>query len=221
MLRSRDQLFDDRADAGAKLAERLQSLSGENCIVLGLARGGLVVAEKIAEALHAPLDVFVARKIGAPRQPELGIGAIAPGVQVLDQRLIEKIAVSAEELEQTIVREEAELRRRLQAYRADQQPPSFASKLVVLVDDGLATGITAIAAARSIRREEPKRLLFAAPVCSPSGAAALGREVDEVVCLVSPDNFYAVGAWYGDFRQTEDDEVLEILSRRRHGSRGR
>jgi putative phosphoribosyl transferase len=205
-------IFQNRRDAGRKLADRLERLKGEDPVVLGLARGGVVVAAPIAEALGAPLDVLVARKIGAPAQPEYGIGAVAPnGARVLDPAAVRAFDLSDEEIDRLTQRELAEVDRRLEAYRGGRSMPGLEGRTAVLVDDGLATGVTAIAAARYVRSLAPRRTVLAIPVCASQGAEALEGEVDEVVCLSRPAPFQAVGLWYEDFTQTTDEEVIAIL----------
>jgi len=203
-------IFTDRVDAGRRLADELEKYAGENPVVLGLARGGVVVAAEIAKRLHAPLDLMVARKIGAPFQPELGIGAIAEGVRVVDDRLCRSIGVSPAEVEKLGDREEKEVARREQMYRAGHGV-NVTGQTVILVDDGLATGVTALASVRSLRKRNPRKIIAAFPVCSIQGRDLLLQEADEVICLSCPPDLYAVGAWYQDFTQTTDEEVIEVL----------
>ena len=209
-----DPPFQDRADAGRRLAERLRSFEPENPIVLGLPRGGVAVASEIARALSAPLDVFVARKLGAPAQPELGIGAIAPrGVRILDTMAVDILGITPEEIEVITARETVEMDRRLQLYRDDRPPIDIADRTVILVDDGLATGVTARAAVQALSLSHPRRLVLAVPVCAPETANLLRSEVDNFVCLLMPDRFRAVGLWYEDFEQLTDDQVIALLNR--------
>lgn len=208
--------FRDRKDAGRQLAERLSSLRSENPIVLALPRGGVEVGYEVARALGAPLDVIVARKLGAPFQPELGIGAVAPeGVLILDEHAIRVLGVSRTEIERIVEEETEEMERRLRHFRGDRRMPDLTDRTVLLVDDGLATGVTARAALRAIRRWTPRRIVLAAPVCAPETARALSSEADEVVCLCEPLDFGAVGLWYDRFDQTSDEEVLDLLERSR------
>jgi predicted phosphoribosyltransferase len=209
-------IFRDRVDAGQQLArallERFPWLPREDPIVLAIPRGGVVVGHEVARALGAPLDVFIARKLGAPGHEELGIGAVAPGgARVLDVATIRMLGVSDEYIEEVTRRELAELDRRLSVFRGDRPPPRLAGRAVVLVDDGLATGVTARAALQALREESPSRLIFAAPVCSPEGRDLIAQEGTHVLCVATPERFYGVGAWYADFRQTEDEEVRELL----------
>lgn len=207
--------FADRLEAGRRLAERLQPWKEKNPLVLGLPRGGVPVAWEVARALDAPLDVAVARKIGAPGQPELGIGAIAPGVTVIDESMLLLLGLRDRDLQATIEDETAELHRRLLLYRGVDRLPEIQGRTVLLVDDGLATGVTTRAASRSLRRLHPAELVLAVPVCAPESAASLRTEVDELICLHRPEAFHAVGLWYDDFTQTSDREVLALLERRR------
>jgi putative phosphoribosyl transferase len=209
-------IFRDRVDAGQHLArallERFPWLSREDPIVLAIPRGGVVVGHEVARVLGAPLDVFIARKLGAPGHEELGIGAVAPGgARVLDAATIRMLGVPDEYIEEVTQREREELERRLRVFRGDRPPPRIAGRAVVLVDDGLATGVTARAALQALREESPARLIFAAPVCSPEGRDLIAQEGTHVLCVATPERFYGVGAWYADFRQTDDEEVRELL----------
>ena len=207
--------FHHRTHAGQLLAERLALYAGQpNLLVLALPRGGVPVAAEIARALHAPLDVWVVRKLGAPDQPELAIGAIAPGgIQLLASSLIRELGIPQAEIEQIAIRERAELDRRLTAYRGNRPPVEVRGKTVLLVDDGLATGASMRAAVASIRPLEPARIVVAIPVADPSVCNRLAQEADEVVCLYTPPHLNAVGQWYEDFSQTTDEEVRDILTR--------
>ena len=208
----RIRLFLDRTDAGRRLGRRLRVLGLRSPVVLGLPRGGVPVAAQVAQALGVPFDVYVARKIGAPGRPELGIAAIAEGG---DEPVISARARSAgigqAELRELAAAERAELTRRVDLYRDGRPLPVLAGKDVVLVDDGLATGVTAEAALCALRREHPRRLVLAAPVCAAETRARLTRDDAEVVCLHAPANFFAVGEWYDDFSQITDEQVLELL----------
>lgn len=204
--------FRDRFDAGRKLASVLSHLKVRRPVVVGLARGGLEVASEVARLLEAPLDVLIARKVGAPHHPEYGIGAVAPGgISVYDRCAVARLAIQEDELTLITAAEVAEVERRLQLYRGNK-PLDLSGKCVILVDDGLATGITALAACRYARSLAPARLVFAVPVSSEQGAALLRPEVDEFVCLEVPISFHAVGACYEDFTQTSDEEVLQLLA---------
>ncbi|HEX6966661.1 MAG TPA: phosphoribosyltransferase [Gemmatimonadaceae bacterium] len=210
-------LFRDRVDAGQRLARELLAefphLKQEQPIVLAIPRGGVPVGYEIALALDAPLDVFIARKLGAPGHEELGIGAVAPGgTRVLDTMAIRALHIPDDYIERVTERELAELDRRMQRFRHGRPAPDVKGRAVVLVDDGLATGVTARAALAALEREHPKRLIFASPVCSPEATELLGNDADAIVCLAVPQRFYGVGAWYDDFTQTSDEEVLELLA---------
>lgn len=206
--------FHNRTHAGQLLAERLAPYAGRpDLLVLALPRGGVPVAYQIARALHAPLDVWVVRKLGAPHQPELAIGAIAPGgIQLLSSGLIRELGIPAGELEAITARERAELGRRLAAYRGTRPPIEIRAKTILLVDDGLATGATMRAAVASLRPLQPARIVVAVPVADPRVEAALAQDADEIVCLYTPPYLEAVGQWFDDFSQTTDDEVRALLA---------
>ncbi|HLV81121.1 MAG TPA: phosphoribosyltransferase [Chthonomonadaceae bacterium] len=208
------RIFEDRREAGRQLAARLMPYREQDPIVVALPRGGVVIGFEIAQALRAPLDVLVARKLGAPGQPELGIGAIAPGeVRVLDDFAVRYLGISQRELARITAEETQEMERRLQLYRDGRAALDIAHKTAILVDDGLATGVTARAAIRSLRRLQPRRIVLAVPVCAPQTAEAIRPEVDDLVCLLQPDPFRAVGLWYRDFEQVSDQEVIALLQR--------
>ena len=208
--------FRDRRQAGEELAETLRARQREGALpeplVLALPRGGVAVAREVAAALGAPLDVLVVRKIGAPHQEELGVGAMAGDeVPLLDEDALRYLGIGEAALAGVIERERAELRRRERLYRQGRPAPDLRGRNVIVVDDGLATGSTARAALRFVRRQAPARVLFAAPVCSPEGADLMSAEADEVICLHRPAAFMAVGLWYEDFGQLTDQDVLEAL----------
>ena len=204
-------LFADRYDAGRRLAAALERHRVEHPLVLGLPRGGVVVGYEIAAALGADLDVLLVRKLGVPGAEELAMGAVAPGATLLNQDLVARLGIPRSVVDVVVGRELAELKRREQAYRGNRPPIHVRGRTVILVDDGLATGATAQTAVESLRRQQPRQIVFAAPVCSRDGADALRRVVDEVVCLECPEDFQAVGLWYQDFSPTSDAEVLECL----------
>jgi predicted phosphoribosyltransferase len=205
--------FRDRSDAGRRLAEALAHLEGQDVVVLGIPRGGVEVAAEVAAARGWPLDIVVPRKIGAPGNPELGLGAIAPGVRVLDERMIRTLNVPERYLEEEIAAQEEEIRRRTEAYRGGRPPVSLAGKVAVVVDDGVATGGTAVAAVRWARVAGASRVILAIPVAPREAVVRLSKEADEVVVVATPEPFFAVGQWYGRFPQTSDREVVELLER--------
>ena len=204
--------FVDRRDAGRQLAERLLTIGLEEPLVLALPRGGVPVAYEVAKALGAPLEVFVARKIGAPGHEELGIAAIAEGLdEPVATPLIQQLGLTERDLDELAAREHETLNRRVDRYRAGRSLPPLEGHDVVLVDDGLATGITAEAALRALRQLRPRRLILTVPVCGADTAGRLRAAADDVICLFAPDAMFAVGMWYADFTQTTDREVLDLL----------
>ncbi|SDR29802.1 phosphoribosyltransferase [Thermostaphylospora chromogena] len=204
--------FADREEAGALLAERLASLGLRDPIVLGLARGGLPVAREVARRLGGRLEVLVTRKIGFPAQPELGVGAIAEGGEpVFDTALMRRLGLTEDDLADVVAAERAELRRRVEVYRGRRRLPELAGADVVVVDDGLATGGTARAALRAVRAAGPGRLVLAVPVGAPETVESLRDEADEVVAVITPRDFFAVGQWYTEFGQLTDEDVLDVL----------
>lgn len=204
----------DRADAGRRLGDRLAARGPfEDGLVLGLARGGVLVAAEVATRLGAPLDVLVVRKLGAPGRPELAIGAVAGGVQVLNDRLVRNLGVTQEEIDEVARRELAELARRERTYRGGGSPVRIAGRRVLLVDDGLATGASMRAAVEAVRAGGADRIVVAVPVGAQDACTGLKQTADEVVCLHAPPAFEAVGAYYTDFRQTTDAEVCAALDR--------
>jgi putative phosphoribosyl transferase len=206
--------FDDRHDAGRRLAARLLSFRDEAPAVLALPRGGVPVGYEIARALAAPLDVIVVRKLGAPDEPELGIGAVVDGdasLGVLNESIMRSLGVSQEYLDAEIAMQLAEIRRRQALYRSGRARVPIAGRTAIVVDDGLATGSTMRAALRSVRRADPARLVLAVPVAPADVLSSFATEVDETVCLATPDPFDAVGLFYRDFTQTTDEEVTRLL----------
>ncbi len=205
--------FRDRADAGRVLAAELRHLAGgPGLLVLGLPRGGVPVAYEVAQALRAPLDVFLARKLGVPQQPELAMGAVASGgVRVLHQAVVDALAIPPEVIEAVAFREAAEVARREEAYRTDRPAVDVAGRMVVVVDDGVATGSTMRAAVAALRAQRAGRIVVAVPVGARETCEQLAAEADEVVCPNMPASFHAVGQWYDDFTQTTDDEIRALL----------
>jgi putative phosphoribosyl transferase len=207
------RVFDDRRTAGRALVPELQRCDLQDPIILGLPRGGVPLAYEIAMALRAPLDTIVVRKLGVPSQPELAFGAIASGgIRVINDEVVASVrSLDEEAIERVASRELAELRRREQAYRLDRPYPELEGRDVVLVDDGLATGATMLAAAQAVRTKSPASVVVAVPVGSGAAVAKVSAIVDRVICLESPQSFYAVGQFYVDFGQTTDAEVRELL----------
>lgn len=206
--------FQDRADAGRLLAAELATRKfPAGTVVLALPRGGLPVAVEVAESLNASLDVVVVRKLGVPWQPELAMGALAGQTRVLDHQLIRDLRVSDEEVEAIVARETAELDRRERLFRKGRSPLNLKGRTVLLIDDGIATGSTMLAAARHVRSFRPERLIIAVPVCSAQALNALKKEADEVIYLAIPEPFFAVGEWYTEFQQVSDAEVQQMLAR--------
>lgn len=205
--------FRDRAEAGRFLATKLSAYAHRpDVIVLALPRGGVPVAFEVAEALRAPLDVFLVRKLGVPGYEELAMGAIATGgVRVLNEDVIRSLKISSRDIDAVAEQEQRELERRERLYRGGRQAPDVRGRTVILVDDGLATGSSMYAAVRALRMQEPARIVVAVPVAPPSTCEELRREADEVVCAATPEPFYAVGLWYEDFSQVSDEEIRNLL----------
>ena len=210
-----DERFQNRTEAGRRLAAALGRYAGRNdVLVLGLPRGGVPVAFEIASALDAPLDVFIVRKLGLPGHEEFGIGAIAHGgMRIVDDSVLRAYGVDADTLDRITSRELRELERREQLYRDGRPFPAIENRIVILVDDGLATGSTMRAAVAALREKHPREIVVAVPVGARETCASMATLADEVVCLETPDPFYAVGLWYVNFEQTEDQEVHELLER--------
>jgi putative phosphoribosyl transferase len=207
-------LFKDRTDAGQQLAAQLQHFAQrDDVIVLGLPRGGVVVASEVARALRAPLDVLLVRKLGVPGQRELAMGAIASGgARVLNHDVISLLDIPANVLEAITARELVELERRERVFRGQRPPPLVHERTVILVDDGIATGATMRAAIRVLRTQHARHIISAVPVAAQEICDELRAEVDELVCLLNPEPFYAIGYWYLDFTQVGDSEVRTLLA---------
>jgi putative phosphoribosyl transferase len=205
--------FRNRTDAGRALARELERYDGrDDVVVLALPRGGVPVGYELAQALGAPLDIVVVRKLGVPGQRELAMGAIAGGgLSILDQDLVNALGIPEQRIKRAIADELRELERREAAYRGDREPPQLEGKTVILVDDGLATGATMRVAALAVRAQNPARVIVAVPVAPAATCETLRGDVDEVICALTPEPFYAVGIWYDDFSPTSDDEVRERL----------
>ena len=210
-------LFRDRIEAGQLLAGQLMRYAGDpNVMVLALPRGGVPVAFEVARALHAPLDVFVVRKLGTPHHRELAMGAIASGgVRVLNEEVVRELRIPMEVVDEVTAEEQQELERRELVYRGRSAAPEVRGRTVILIDDGVATGSTMQAAIRALKVRQPARLIVAVPTAAGSTYRELRSEVDECVSLMTPDPFVGVGEWYDDFRQTSDAEVTELLERAR------
>jgi len=208
--------FQDRTEAGRLLGAQLATRSLANVMVLALPRGGLPVAKEVANALRALLDVVVVRKLGVPWQPELAMGALCGDTRVLDNQIIREFGVSPSQLEAVATREAREMERREKLYRGGRPALDVRGRTVVLVDDGLATGSTMVAAVRHIRGLHPEKLIAAAPVCSWEACQRLQNEADECVCVARPEPFFGVGEWYADFHQVTDGEVQELLRTQRN-----
>lgn len=206
-------LFRDRRDAGRRLAEKLtEYVNHPDIVVLALPRGGVPVAHEVAKALHAPLDIFLVRKLGVPGHEELAMGAIASGgVRVLNQQVVHSLGIPPDVIDDVVAREQQELRRRERAYRAGRAFPDLHGKRVILVDDGLATGATMAAAVNGVRALGAHRVIVAVPTAAPEVCEAFEEYVDTIVCAETPQPFFGVGMWYADFSQTSDEEVRRLL----------
>lgn len=205
--------YSDRHEAGKVLADNLKTYANrQDVIVLGLPRGGVPVAYEVAKALKAPLDVFIVRKLGVPGHEELAMGALATGnITVFNDDILQELAIPKRAIDKVIQSEELELKRREEAYRDNKPIPDFKGKIVILVDDGIATGATMRAAVKALRQLKPAKIIIAIPVAEETTCERMGKIADQIVCPMRPSFFYAVGAWYDDFRQTTDQEVYDLL----------
>ncbi|HMH47397.1 MAG TPA: phosphoribosyltransferase family protein [Solirubrobacteraceae bacterium] len=205
--------FRDRRDAGRRLAAELVDLAQERPVVVALPRGGVPVAAEVAQALGAPLEIFGVLKVGAPGNRELAVGAIAEdGTGVLDPRSAGRLGMTQAMLDEALERDAKELRRRVERYRGGRAPVAVGGRTVIVVDDGLATGLTVLAAVRALRRRDPARIVVAVPVGSDESVSMLAEEVDRVVCLMTPEPLLGVGRWYWNFAPVSDDQVIEALA---------
>jgi putative phosphoribosyl transferase len=213
-----ERRFRNRTEAGQFLATTLAAYADQpDVLVLALPRGGVPVGFEVARALGAPLDVFLVRKLGVPGHRELAMGAIATGgVRVLNQELVRALHIPTEMIDAVVAEEQRELERRERLYRGDRPAPDVRGRTVILVDDGLATGSTMRAAAAALRQEGAARIVVAVPTAPPETCEEFKAEVDEIICAITPEPFYAVGLWYEDFSQTTDEEVRELLERAAH-----
>ena len=211
--------FKDRTDAGRDLAARLQQFANRHdVIVLGLPRGGVPVAHEVARALNAPLDVFLVRKLGVPGHAELAMGAIASGgVRVVNHAVVDRLGITEADIDRVAEAEQRELERREVAFRSGRAPLDLRGRVAMLVDDGLATGSTMKAAAVAARQHDPSAVVIAVPAAPRATCAELRADADDVICVITPDAFYAVGQWYDDFDQTSDDEVVALLDQALEG----
>ena len=212
--------FANRVEAGKRLASALADFAGKNAIVLAIPRGGVVVGYEIAKMLHLPLDVIIPRKIGAPDNPELAIGAMTEdGTIILDDNLIAYIGVTGNYIKEESERQKREIERRLKFYRQSESSPSLRGHDVIIVDDGIATGSTMKAALASVKNRGAKTVTVAVPVAPPSTIKELEKQADHVVCLYTPEYFQAIGQFYNDFSQTTDEEVIQLLKQSKQKNR--
>lgn len=211
-------IYRDRTEAGKYLATQLSNYADrEDLLVMALPRGGVPVAFEVAQALHAPLDIFLVRKLGVPGHEELAMGAIATGgVRVINPDVVDYLGIPARVIDTVVATELLELERRERAYRGNKPEPDVSGKIVILVDDGLATGSTMRAASEALRQQNPARIVVAVPVSAPQTCDEYRMGVDEIICAMTPEPFLGVGQWYRDFSQTTDEEVRELLERAAH-----
>jgi len=212
--------FADRVEAGKRLASALAGFAGKNTIVLAIPRGGVVVGYEIAKTFNLPLDVIIPRKIGAPDNPELAIGAMTEdGTIILDNNLVRYLGVSGEYVKEESERQKSEIERRLKFYRQNEPYPNLQARDVIIVDDGIATGSTMKAALASVKNRGAKTVTVAVPICPPSTVKELKKQANRVVCLYTPEYFQAIGQFYNDFSQTTDEEVIQLLKKSKQKSR--
>ncbi|MDB6065636.1 MAG: putative phosphoribosyltransferase [Pedosphaera sp.] len=215
--------YQNRYEAGEALAAKLRHHAGDpNLLVLALPRGGVPVGYEVATALNAPLDIFLVRKLGVPGYEELAMGAVASGgVKILNDDVIQQVGISGNMIDAIVQEKERELEQQEKIYRGERPPAEIKGRTVILVDDGLATGASMRAAVKAVKKKGPKSVIVAVPIGSVQTCHQLQTEVDEVVCGMTPDPFYAVGAWYSDFMQITDEEVRELLDHAAHERRAR
>jgi len=207
--------FNDRIDAGKRLAERLSEYANrEDVLILALPRGGVPVAFEVAKELNLKMDIFIVRKLGVPGNEELAMGAIASGnIRVLNEDVIRSFRIPQKAIDEATANELGELERRERIYRKNRPVPKISGSTVILIDDGLATGATMRAAVAAVKTKNPAKVIIAVPVAAPDTCSDFGSEVDEVMCVATPEPFYGVGAWYEDFSQTTDKEVCDLLDK--------
>jgi len=207
--------FNDRTDAGRRLAKRLSEYANRpDVLILALPRGGVPVAFEVAKALNVKMDVFIVRKLGVPGNEELAMGAIASdNIRVLNEDIVRSFQIPQKVINEVAANELRELERRERLYRGNRPKPNISGSTVILIDDGLATGATMRAAVAAVKTKNPAKVVIAVPTAAPDTCSAFGKEVDEVICVATPEPFYGVGAWYEDFSQTTDKEVCELLGR--------
>lgn len=207
-------IFKNRTEAGKQLAQKLNFLKGQECVVIGIPRGGVVVAYEISRELKVPLDIEIPRKIGMPHSPETAIGAVTEdGTVIWNQQLLSFLNFSEHKMKEIAENQVKEISRRTKIYRGEKPKEELENKNVILVDDGIATGYTIMAAIKSIKKRNPKKIILAVPVAPAEAIRELEKEVDQIICLLIPANFYAVGQFYHDFGQTSDTEVIELLKK--------
>ncbi len=205
-------IFEDRMDAGKQLAEKLADIAQKDGVVLAIPRGGVVVGAEIAKKFGLKMDIIIPRKIGSPGNPEAAIGAVAQdGTTIIDSHLIERMGISESELKNIVSSKINEIKRRMLVYVGNESPRNYKGKQLIVVDDGVATGYTMVAALRSVRNYQPGEIVLSVPVAPPDVLLMLEKEVDRVVCLYTPETFYGVGQFYRHFEQTSDEEVINIL----------
>lgn len=204
-------MFANREEAGDLLALKLLDYEEKDCIVLAIPRGGVVVARRVAKRLKAPLDLIIPRKIGAPQNPEFALGAVTLNGTVVMNPSANHLGIPPDYIQREVKRQKEEIKRRMKEYRGDKPLPSVSAKIVILIDDGIATGSTVLAAIATLEKQRAKKIILAVPVAPPDTVKRLRRRVDQLICLETPELFYAVGQFYQDFTQTTDEEVIEIL----------